>query len=122
MLEPAIRRARLDTLHIYEISEAELDVLERGQPDALFLNLAIAVLSVAVSCSATLATTTIPSRVTQDAFIIVTVVGYLAGATFGLLWWRSHRAVESVTQRIRNRMPPEGVAADAGGGIQPREI
>lgn len=108
-LSPAIHRARLDKLSIFEVSESELETLERGSPDSLFLNLAIFVLSVAISFSITLATTTIASTRTFNVFVIVTVVGYIAGITFGILWWRSHKSVKAVVRRIRNRMPPEGV-------------
>ena len=107
-LGPTIQRGRLDTLTIYDVSESELDTLERGSPDSLFLNLAIFVLSVAISFSITLATTDVSSTRLFCVFVILTVVGYLAGATFGLLWWTSHKSVKSVVKRIRERVPPEG--------------
>jgi hypothetical protein len=44
-LLPAIRRARIDSLDIYEVSEYELALLERGSPDCLFLNFAIFLLT-----------------------------------------------------------------------------
>ena len=110
-LVPAIRRARLDKLSIFEVSESELETLERGSPDSLFLNLAIFVLSVAISFSTALGTTTITSDRVFNVFVIVTVIGYIAGVTFGLLWWRSHKSVKSVAKKIRNRLPPEGVRA-----------
>jgi hypothetical protein len=34
-LPPAIRRARLEQLTIYDVTESELEILERGSPDAL---------------------------------------------------------------------------------------
>ncbi len=46
---PAIRRARIDNLTIYEISDAELNILERGSPDSIYLNVAIALISSAIS-------------------------------------------------------------------------
>ncbi|QDU80750.1 hypothetical protein Pla110_24830 [Polystyrenella longa] len=110
-LGPAIHRARLDKLSIFEVSESELETLERGSPDSLFLNLAIFVLSVAISFSIALGTTTITSDRVFIIFVIVTVIGYLAGATFGFLWWRSYRSVKSVAKQIRNRLSPEGVRA-----------
>ena len=117
-LGPAIHRARLDKLSIFEVSESELETLERGSPDSLFLNLAIFVSSVAISFSITLATTTIASTRTFNVLVIVTVVGYIAGITFGLLWWRSHKSVKSVVKQIRNRLPPEGVRAPPDGDKQ----
>ena len=58
-LLPAIRRARIDRLNIYEISETELQMLERGSPESLFLNFAIFLLSSASSLLVALLTTKI---------------------------------------------------------------
>jgi hypothetical protein len=84
-LDPAIHRVRLDKLTIFEITESELDALEQGSPESLFLNLAVGVISIAISFSISLATTQIESVKTYSFFVIITVVGYLAGLTFGLL-------------------------------------
>jgi hypothetical protein len=112
-LDPAIHRVRLDKLTIFEITEAELEALERGSPESLYLNLAIGVISIAVSFSIALATTQIESLKTFCCFVIVTVIGYLAAITFGLLWWQSHRSLKSVAQEIRRRRAPEGIQEDA---------
>lgn len=111
-LAPAIHRVPLDKLTIFEITEAELEALERGSPESLYLNLAVAVISVAVSFSIALATTDISSVKTFCFFVIVTVVGYLAALTFGLLWWQSRRSLITVAQEIRRRRTPEGIQAD----------
>ena len=108
-LDPAIHRIPLDKLTIYEITEAELEALERGSPESLFLNLAIAVLSVAISFSVSLATTQIDSVWTFCVFVILCVVGYLAGVTFGLLWQQSRKSLKSVARAIRSRNPATGI-------------
>lgn len=118
-LDPAIQRVRLDKLRIFEISEAELEALERGSPESLFLNLAIAVVSVAVSFSVALATTRIDDARTFAVFVIVATVGYVSGTTLGPLWFISRRSLRNVSAEIRSRIPPEGVQVD--GGNQPRE-
>ena len=105
---PAIRRARLDTLTIWEISEAELQAIENGSPDSLFLNFAIFLLSVAISFSATLATTKITIDRIFQVFVIITVVGYLGGTILFAMWWRSHKSTRSITRTIRERLLPEG--------------
>lgn len=61
-LGPAIERVRLGTLRVLEISEAELEALERGSPDSIFLNLGLAMLSVRISFSVSLTTTKIESE------------------------------------------------------------
>lgn len=108
-LDPAIVRVRLDTLRIFEISEAELEALERGSPESLFLNLGLSVLSVAVSFSVALATTKIESNRTFYVFVIVTSVGYVAGVTFAVLWLISRRSLKSVSAKIRSRIVETGI-------------
>ncbi|MBW3595971.1 MAG: hypothetical protein KY475_01700 [Planctomycetes bacterium] len=114
-MDPAIHRVRLETLTIFEITEAELESLERGSPESLYLNLAVSVVSIAVSFSIALATTHIESIKTYCFFVIVTVVGYLAAITFSLLWWQSRRSLTKVAQEIRKRRAPEGIQEAADG-------
>ena len=117
-LAPAIRRGRLDKLSIFEVSESELETLERGSPDSVFLNLAISALSVAITSTASLANTTTTSDRTFCVFVIVTVVCYIAGITFALLWYCSHKSIKSVIKQIRDRLPAEGVQAPTDGDKQ----
>jgi len=113
-LDPAIHRVRLDSLRIFEISEAELEAPERGSPESIFLNFALAVLSVAISFSITLATTKIESNRTFTVFVVVTSLGYVAGITFAALWVVSRRSLKSVSAKIRSRIPPEGIQEPGG--------
>ncbi len=117
-LLPAIRRARLERMSIFEVSESELETLERGSPNSLFLNLAIFVLSTAISFSVSLSTTTVASERTFNVFVIIMVAGYIAGVTFALLWYRSHKSLKSVIAEIRSRLPPEGVQAQTDGEME----
>lgn len=104
---PEIRRARLGTLTIYEISEAELETLERGLPASLFLNFSVFLVSVAVSFSITLATTAIASNRTFQVFVIVTILGYLTGLVLFAMWWISYKSTANITRIIRERLLPE---------------
>ena len=113
-LDPTIHRVRLEKLRIFEITEAELEALERGSPESIFLNLAIGVLSIAVSFTIALATTRIESDRTFAVFVIVTTLGFISGITFGLLWFISRRSLRNVAAEIRSRIPPEGVQEGAG--------
>lgn len=116
--EPAIHRVPLDKLRIFEITEAELEALERGSPESIFLNLAIAVLSVAISFLIALTTTKIENDRTFYVFVIVTSVGCVSGITFALLWFIWRRSLKSVSTEIRKRIPPpEGVQENGGDTI-----
>ena len=107
---PEVRRARLDSLTIYEVSDSELDILERGSPDSLYLNFAIFLLSSALALTIALITTTASSFIVSTVFIVFTVVGYLGGLFLSLLWWRSRSSVSRCAKAIRNRLPPQGTA------------
>jgi len=110
---PEIRRARIDRLNIYEVSDSELQLLERGSPESLFLNFAIFLLSSAISLLAALLTTNIESTRVFNVFVIVTVVGFIAGMFLLALWRWYTRSRSTIFEQIRQRMPPEGVPADA---------
>jgi hypothetical protein len=107
-LGPAIRRARLDQLLIYEISESELENLERGSPDSLRLNFAIFLLGTAISFTTTLATTQIDSIKVWTAFFCLTAMGFALGTFLLCTWFFSRRNVSSIFKTIRSRLPPDG--------------
>ena len=108
-LGPVIQHIRLDTLKIYEITDAELDSLEKGSPESLFLNFAIGVTSIAVSFTVSMITTKIEGFSTLVFFWVVIVVGYLAASVLFGLWARAHRSVKNVAKEIRRREIPEGI-------------
>jgi hypothetical protein len=110
---PAIRRARIDRLNIYELSESELNILERGSPESLFMNFAIFLLSCAVSLLIALLTTNIESERVFDVFVIGTVVGFALGLLLLAFWGWYRRSRSTIFEQIRRRMPPEGVPLDS---------
>lgn len=110
---PEIRRARLDRLTIYEVSESELVILERGSPDSIYLNVAIALLSMAVSLTVSLASKDVKRMGTFVVLVVLLVVGYVGGIVLLLLWWRSCRFVSGCSKAIRDRLPPKGTLATA---------
>jgi len=106
---PAIRRARIDRLNIYEISESELQLLERGPPESIFLNFAIFLVSSALSLLIAIVTTKIESSRLFIVFVVVTVIGLVIGVLLFILWLWHRRSRSAIFEQIRRRMPPEGV-------------
>lgn len=106
---PRIRKGRVDSLTLYEITESELDGLEQGSPASLHLNFAIFFISIALSFLVVLLTTTIPSIRTYCFFVIVVVVGFAAGGVLGVLWLKERKSASVLVQRIRRRVPPEQI-------------
>ena len=110
VIEPRIVRARLDTLNVYEISENELENLERGGPESLLLNFAIFFLSNAISFTVTLmlSSVDIKSNRVFAVLVIVCVVSWVAAIVLGGLWISSNRSKKSTIHIIKKRLPPEG--------------
>ena len=108
---PAIRRARLDNLTIYEISEAELNTLEKGSPDSIYLTMSVALISLAFAFLGSVLLTKIESNIILFLFISLIVVGFVVGGVLLLLWKRSKCSVSDCIETIKRRLPPEGVVA-----------
>src|SRR5947209_8140713 len=98
---PEIKRGRVDSLLLYEITESELDTLETGSPSSVQLNFAIFLLSTAVSFLTTLLSTQITSERLFNVFFIIVVLGFISGAFMLIMWWRAHRSSADVFKRIR---------------------
>jgi hypothetical protein len=107
---PEIRVGRIGVLKVHQISDDELSQFGQGSRQTLFLNFGIGVLSVAVAFLISLLTTTITSDRLFTTFVIVTVVGFLAGIVLMILWWCTRKPISILVQKIRDRMPPEGEA------------
>jgi len=102
-----VRRARVDSVDLYEVKDSELDILEKGSPAGLQLNFAIFLLSIASAFLISLLTTTFTNSTIQTAFIVVTVVGFLGGLYLLLVWWGTHKSISSIVVIIRKRMIKE---------------
>lgn len=120
---PAVRRARIDRLNIYEVSETELQLLERGSPESIFLNFAVLLLTISVSFFIALFTTEISSDRVFYVFVIVTAVALVSGTVLLWVWAWHRRSTTTVLEQIRRRMPPEGIPTEISRIIeaQPRE-
>ena len=102
---PKIRMGKVDSLTIYEISEGELEIIERGSPNSTFLNFAIFLTSIATSFFVTLLTIDLKGK--QNLFIIfnlITIVGFLLGIFLLIIWWRSKNDIDVVLKKIKERV------------------
>ncbi len=105
--EVRVRRARVDSLSLYEVTESELNDLTTGGNGSLFLNFAIFFLSMALALLIALKTTTISDNRTFDVFVLATLVSSVAGVVLLVLWWKSWESTRSVVARIKARMPAD---------------
>ena len=104
-----VKKGKVDSLSVYEITDYELDILLRGSPATIYLNLAIFLLSVATSFLIGLLTTTIESDRTFTVFVVISVLGYISGFILALLWWPSRKEVRGIVKKIKSRIPFEEI-------------
>lgn len=104
--EVKIRRARCDSLCIFEITENELETLEKGSPSSIYLNFSIFLLSLAISFTITLLTVKAES-VLFIIFLCITIIGWILGFLLLFLWLRQRSFIKNVIKKIKDRLPPE---------------
>lgn len=108
--EPAtfkVFHARVDSVILYEIKENELDILEKGSQADIFLNFAIFLLSIAISCLLSLCTAKFDNDIIATVFVCLTIIGFIGGVLLLILWWRGKSTIKSVIKSIRDRVPAE---------------
>lgn len=107
-------------LVLYEISGDDLDQLENeGLAVGEDFSFALFGISVAVSFTITLLSTKIESDRLYQSFFVVTLLGYLAGAFFGIRWINARRKHAGIVKKIKARVGPLG---DDTRTVQPGEL
>lgn len=104
-----IRRGKVDSLSVYEITDYELGQILQGSPNALFLNLAIFLTSISLSFLIALLTTTIASDRVYTVFVVVTVISFIAGFVLVAMWWKTRNQLSDIVTKIKARIPADEI-------------
>src|SRR5690606_9845500 len=103
-----VKRARYDSLELFDVSENELTIIERGSPSSTYLNFAIFLLSIAISFLTTLLTVDLKENQTLfTVFTVICVLGFMVGLFLIIIWYRSKNEFDEVLKKIRDRMKQE---------------
>lgn len=102
--DPIIKRARLGSVNIYEVSESELELLKNGSSNSLFLNFAIFLLSSALTLLVSLFTVDIINQITLIIFIILLIIFTIASVLLLLLWNQERKKFKKEIYKITDRM------------------
>ena len=102
-----IRRGRVDSLLLYEVSEHELDTLARGMPASLFLNFGIALLSIGSSFLTSLLTIQIASDHIFIVFTSICTICFIIGIILMCLWYHNRQSSTTIIKKIKSRIPDE---------------
>ena len=114
-----VRRGRVDSVDLYEVKENELELLEKGSPAGLQLNFSVFLLSIAFSAILTLATATVKWPIMETVFVVVAVIGIFLGLYLLISWWKTRTSIASIIAVVRDRIPPEPLAAKPKGSTAP---
>jgi uncharacterized membrane protein len=99
-----VRKYPVGELEIYEVKESELRELERSSQSDLYLEFAIACISIFFSFLASLLTATFPADTNAEViFVCIDVIMALSGGLFLLLWLRQRKEKTKVIDAIRKR-------------------
>jgi hypothetical protein len=107
--EITISRAKLDSITVYDVTEEELEIIERGSPSSNYLNFSVALLSIFISFLISLLSTKIESDKTYTFFMVVTVVSLIIGIFLLYLWWRTYDSTKAVFKKIRSRKSVDAI-------------
>lgn len=101
---PKIKKGKVDSLTIYEVTESELEAIETGSPNSNFLNFGIALVTIAISFLITLLTVEIVNMRLFIVFTLVTIVGFVVGGILLFIWYRTKSNIELIFTKIRDRI------------------
>jgi len=100
-----VKKGRVDSILIYEVSELELSVLESGSPNSLYLNFFSFLLATFLSFLTTLLTADFSERkVVQIIFIVISIVSGFLTFIFLILWLHGKNQFTEVIKKIKQRM------------------
>ncbi len=102
--EIRVIRGKVDSLSIYEITDQELDILEKGSPDSIYLNFSIFLLSIGLSFLLSLLTLNIQSVKLFTLFSIFSVIGLIGGILLLILWNKTKISVSGIVTKIKSRI------------------
>ncbi len=105
-----VTHGRFDSLSIYEVTDNELEILEKGSPSSTYLNFAILLLSMGFSFLANVLTVDIASIKVFALFIMLMFIGIILGIILIVLWYRENDTTSEVIKKIKNRIPASEIS------------
>lgn len=111
--EITIDRARINSITLYDVTEDELSIIERGSPSSNYLNFSIALLSIGISGLVSLFTTEIENMITLIVFVCATIICLILGIFLLVLWRKFSKGSDDIFQKIRSRKNPQAVRDQA---------
>ena len=101
-----VKRRKIGAVTIYDVTEAELTILEKGTEVSVWLNFLIGTVSIAVSFLVSLLTVEWDNTkvsLTQIVFICITIIMFLSAVACFVFWRRGRGQHQETIKVIRER-------------------
>lgn len=102
-----VRKSHVEYVNIYEVTENELSALENGGQSTLMFEIAISLLSIAITCIVALLTSTFGNDTIKNAFLFAAIACALVGVVLIILGWKGRQSVSDVVKQIKSRLKHE---------------
>ena len=102
-----VRKSHVEYVNIYEVTENELSALENGGQSTLMFEIAISLLSIAITCVVALVTSTFENEIIKNAFLFAAIASALVGVVLVILGWKGRQSVSDVVKQIKSRLKHE---------------
>lgn len=99
-----VRRGRLGSVDVYEVTDDELEKLAKGTTASVDLAFSIFLLTLAFSCVVVL-TTTKPMWNSEYIYVIVGFTSLVFGIYFLIMWRKSKTDANKLIKKIKERIP-----------------
>jgi len=106
--QPVLLIGRAGNFALHQVTDSELDSLERGSPVSIYLNALIACVTFGGSLAITLQTAAISSDRVFASLVAIIVVLVIASLVLFCLWWRERETIRDIVTDIRSRLPSHG--------------
>ncbi len=103
--EVTIKRAKVDSLTIYEITESELQLLQNGSQSSFYLNICISSASFFVAFIISLLTTSFTGKeIIKTVFVCISVCTFIVMILYFIRWLFAKKDLKKIFERIKNRI------------------
>ena len=99
-----VRKSHVEYVNIYEVTESELIALESGGQSTMKFDVAISLLSVAVTCVVSLITSTFNNDMVKNSFLFVAIACFVAGGVLLLLSLQGRKSISKIVREIKGRL------------------
>lgn len=107
--EIEIKRSRIGSISVYEISDAELESLERGSPSTALTNISFFCASSFLSFLIVVTTSTGLDIKVYMVYFTVGLVSLAASIICGIVAYKMGGGIKEITSKIRGRIPASEV-------------